>query len=475
MQGWFGVRRRLLLLAFGVVVVAAALGGFALYEGGDPPTEPHFAIVHTPRGLLYKATTARFEAELQQAEAASRATAAAAFASAKEQARAYRYRAAEKELRWSLEAYETLSAHLNAGLVALNLGELAAAEAHFRIGLERIEERGGPRLRDGLSTGPGRCVSGAGPRRRGAGRTPRSPGCCQARAGSSGRGRRPRAHRQSACDAGQNGRGPCRAQAGAGNLQATGSPGRTGGRLGESGSRACRAGAPEAALDWHRQAYQLAEQRLGSIGQAFALTDIGNVYRMRGQISDALVSLGRALRFHAELGNTGDRAAVTDDIGDVYFRQGQLDRALAAYEGSFKLYTGIKHAVGQAAALSHVGNVYERQRQLDKALAVHEKALELNTGSGTRRGAGAGSRQHRQRLRPARPDGGSAGSAANGGGDLPTGKAARPGRAGRGADDQAVGVAAGFVADRLKTILPPGHRVFLQDRRLPLGRIGRRC
>ena len=381
-QGWFGVRRGLLLLAFGVVVVAAALGGFALYEGGDPPTEAHFAIVHTPRGLLYKATTARFEAELQQAEATSRVTAAEAFASAKEQARAYRYRAAEKELRWSLEAYETLSAHLNAGLVSLNLGELAAAETHFRTGQERIEERGGRDFVTAFQLGLGVVYR------------------------EQGRVDEALVAHRAALDVAEQER-DLLAEAAAlghiGNLQAM--QGRAeealaaheraldickqldhavgqAAALGNLGHVHAEQGLPDAALDWHRQAYQLAEKRLGSIGQAFALTDIGNVYRMRGQISDALISLGRAWRSHAELGKTGDRAAVMDDIGDVYFRQGQLDRALAAYEGSFKLYTRIKHAVGQAAALSHVGNVYERQRQLDKALVAHERALELDTDSG---------------------------------------------------------------------------------------------
>ena len=131
-----------------------------------------------------------------------------------------------------------------------------------------------------------------------------------------------------------------------------------------------------------------------------------------------------------------------DDIGDVYFRQGQLDKALAAYERSYRMYTQIRHAVGQAAALSHVGNVFERQRKLDKALEAHERALELDTASGhavgRARDLGIGNVYGRQgrmaealeRLRTAeaiyqrvRPPG-------TGGG-------------GRGADDQAIGVAVG--------------------------------
>ena len=145
MQGWSGRGRRWLLPALAVVVVAAALGGFALtgQNGGDPPAAPAFAVVQRPRGLLYKATTARFDEDVRQADPASRADAAEAFASAEVQYDAYRYGAAAKEYQRSLRAVATPAAHLNAGLAALNQGELATAEEHFGTGLERIVDHGG--------------------------------------------------------------------------------------------------------------------------------------------------------------------------------------------------------------------------------------------------------------------------------------------------------------------------------------------
>lgn len=382
MRGWSGVRRRWGLLALGVVVIAAVLGGFALYEGSGPPPPPAFAVVQTPRGLLYRATAARFDAEVAAAESVNRAAAVEAFAVAEERAGTYRYREATEEYQRSLQAYATLSASLNAGLVSLDLGELAAAEAHFHTGLELIEIRGHRDFAPALQLGLGVVYQEQG-------RVDEALAAYRATLDIA------RQERDFLAEAAALGH--------VGNLQAA--QGRVDDALAahERALELCRqldhaAGQavalgnlgyvhaeqrlPDAALDWHRRAYQLAEQRLGPIGQAFALADIGNAYRMRGQISDALISLGRALRLHAEIGNTGGRAAVMDDIGDVYFRKGQLDRALGAYEGSFKLYTRIKHAVGQATALSHVGNVYERQRQLDKALTAHERALELDTASG---------------------------------------------------------------------------------------------
>ena len=376
-------RRGWLWLAIGVVVIAATLGSLARYGDDEPPAAPVLAVVQAPRGLLYKATAAGFEAELRNPEAADQVTAADAFASASVQARIYRYRAAAREYQRSLRAYATLSASLNAGLMSLNLGEIPLAEEQFRAGLERANaEPGQRRFLTAFQLGLGVVY-------RQQGRMDESLAAHHAVLKIAGADK------------------DLLAQAAAlgyiGNLQAARGlvdeaiaaheqalelsrqldhPTGQAVALGNLGHVYAEHGRPDAALDWHRRAYQVAEQRLGSIGQAFALTDIGNAYRMRGQIEDALLSLGRALRFHVELGNTGDRAAAMNDVGHVYFRQGQLDRALAAYEKSFRLYRGIRHAVGQAASISYVGNVYERQRQLDKALAAHEQALELDTASG---------------------------------------------------------------------------------------------
>ena len=337
MRGWSGVWRGRSFLALGVVVVAAALGGLALNRGGDPPAEPPFAVVHMPRGLLYKATTVRFDAELQQAESASRAAAAESFAAAEEQAGAYRHRAAAKEFQRSLEAYATLSASLNAGLVALDLGELVAAEAHFRTGLDLIEKRGGHDFVPAFQLGLGVVYREQGRvdealAAHGAAlaiaRREKDPLSASAALGHLGNLQAAQGRMDEALAAHEQALELCK-QLDHAVGQAV--------ALGNLGYVHAEQGLPDTALDWYRQAYQLAEQRLGSVGQALALADIGNAYRMRGQIGDALVSLGRSLRFHVEIGNTGARAAVMDDIGDVYFRQGQLDKALAAYEGSFKL------------------------------------------------------------------------------------------------------------------------------------------
>ena len=75
-----------MLLVLGLVVVAAALGGVALYPGGDPPAVPGLSVVQRPRGFLYRATARHFESELRDAEPENRAEAVDAFASAELQA-----------------------------------------------------------------------------------------------------------------------------------------------------------------------------------------------------------------------------------------------------------------------------------------------------------------------------------------------------------------------------------------------------
>lgn len=369
-------------LAFGMVAVAAALGAVALYPDGDPPAAPGLSVVQRPRGFLYKATTSRFEGELQRAEPEGRSEAADAFASAELQAGAYRYRAAVKEYRRSLKAYPTRAADLNAGLVSLLLGELAAAETHFRSGLERSAEGdyGDFLVAFRLALGAvfweqGRVDEALAATREALDlarqeRDLLSQAAALAQLGNTqaaqGQMDEAIATHEQALDIAE------RLNHALGQAVA----------LGNLGYVRAEMGLPNEALERHRQAYRLAEERLGTLGQAFALADIGNAYRMRGQIQDALLSLGMAFQFHAELDNNGDQGAAMNDIGRVYFRQGQLDKALAAFEKSYNFYKEIRHPVGQAAALSRIGNVFERQRQLDKALELHERALELDTASG---------------------------------------------------------------------------------------------
>ena len=377
-----GIRHRWMLLALGAAVVAAALGAVVLYTADDQPTVPSLTVVQRPRGFLYRATTARFEAELQRAEPENRVEAVDAFASAELQAGVYRYRAAFKEYRRSLKAYHTRSADLNAGLVALELGELAAAETHFRSGLERTGEGGYSDFRVAFQLALGVVFREQGHVDEALATTLEALDLA----------RQERDLLSQAAALGHLGNLHTAQGELAEALTAYEEALELGKQLDHAASQAVALGnlgfvyaakdLPNEALEWHRQAYRLAEERLGSAGQAFALADIGNTYRMRGQVQDALLSLGMAQQFHGELGNKGDRAAAMDAIGNVYLNQGQLDKALAAYEKSYNMYKEIRHPVGQATALGHLGKVFERQRKLDKALELHELALELDTASG---------------------------------------------------------------------------------------------
>jgi len=117
--------------------------------------------------------------------------------------------------------------------------------------------------------------------------------------------------------------------------------------------------------------------------------NIGNVYRIKGELDKALEYYGEALKLNEELGSKEGMAADLGNIGIVYGIKGELDKALEYFRKALKLNEELGSKEGMAADLGNIGIVYGIKGELDKALEYHGKALKLDEELGRKEGMAA--------------------------------------------------------------------------------------
>ncbi|HEX9912114.1 MAG TPA: tetratricopeptide repeat protein, partial [candidate division Zixibacteria bacterium] len=88
---------------------------------------------------------------------------------------------------------------------------------------------------------------------------------------------------------------------------------------------------------------------------------------------------------HRGMGNKEGEAAALGNLGNVYKLSGKLDKAIKNYEDALKIYEGIGNKEGEATGLNNLGSVFETKGQKEKALKYYEDALRLCTQIGAQR------------------------------------------------------------------------------------------
>ena len=143
------------------------------------------------------------------------------------------------------------------------------------------------------------------------------------------------------------------------------------------------------ALEYYEKALKLDEELGRKEGMAAGLGNIGIVYQIKGELDNALEYYGKALKLDEELGRKEGIAANLGNIGIVYEIKGELDKALEYYGNALKLDEELGSKEGIATGLVNLGNVYKIKGELDNALEYYEKALKLDEELGRKEGIAA--------------------------------------------------------------------------------------
>jgi tetratricopeptide (TPR) repeat protein/transcriptional regulator with XRE-family HTH domain len=140
------------------------------------------------------------------------------------------------------------------------------------------------------------------------------------------------------------------------------------------------------AITRHEAAIQAARYLDDRVGQANALSDLGNVQRRTGDYPAAAQAHEEALNIYRDLGDRLGQANALLYLGDLLIMTSDYPAAARANEQALELYCGLGDRLGQANALLHLGEVRRRTGDYPAAAQALERALGIFCDIGNRAG-----------------------------------------------------------------------------------------
>jgi tetratricopeptide (TPR) repeat protein/transcriptional regulator with XRE-family HTH domain len=140
------------------------------------------------------------------------------------------------------------------------------------------------------------------------------------------------------------------------------------------------------AITRHATAVRAARLLGDRLGQANALTSLGDVRRLTGDYPGAARDLEEALGIHRDLGDRLGQANALTDLGGVRVMTGDFPRGARDLEEALGIYRDLGSRSGQANALLNLGNIGIATDDYPAAARDLEAALGIHRDLGDRRG-----------------------------------------------------------------------------------------
>jgi len=140
------------------------------------------------------------------------------------------------------------------------------------------------------------------------------------------------------------------------------------------------------AITRHTAAIQAAQYLGDRLGQANALSDLGDVRRLTGDYPAAAHAQEHALGIYRDLGDRLGQANALSDLGDVRCLTGDYPAAAQALEQALGIYRDLGDRLGQANALRYLGDVRRLADDYPAAAQLLEHALGIYRDLGDRLG-----------------------------------------------------------------------------------------
>ena len=140
------------------------------------------------------------------------------------------------------------------------------------------------------------------------------------------------------------------------------------------------------AITRHTAAIQAARRLGDRLGQAGALTDLGDVRRLTGDYPAAAQAHEQALGIYRDLGDRLGQANALSNLGNVRRLTGDFPAAAQVLEQALGIYRDLGDRLGQANALSNLGAVRWATGEYPAAAQVLEQALGIYRDLGDRLG-----------------------------------------------------------------------------------------
>jgi tetratricopeptide (TPR) repeat protein len=138
------------------------------------------------------------------------------------------------------------------------------------------------------------------------------------------------------------------------------------------------------AITRHTAAVQAAQYLGDRRGQAGALSDLGDVYRLTNEFPGSAQALEQAIGLYRDLGDRLGQANALTDLGDVRRLTGNFPAAARALEQALGIYRDLGNRLGQARALPCLAIVRWETGDYPAATQMLEQALGISYDLGNR-------------------------------------------------------------------------------------------
>jgi tetratricopeptide (TPR) repeat protein/DNA-binding XRE family transcriptional regulator len=122
------------------------------------------------------------------------------------------------------------------------------------------------------------------------------------------------------------------------------------------------------------------------LGEANTISYLGLIRYLTGDYPAAIDSLTQALELYRNLGDRRGEAVALNDLGEVQYLTGAYAAATACQNQALELYRDISDRNGQASALTDLGEVQRATGDYAAAITSQERALQLYCDLGHRWG-----------------------------------------------------------------------------------------
>ncbi len=115
---------------------------------------------------------------------------------------------------------------------------------------------------------------------------------------------------------------------------------------------------------------------------AIAHGNLASIYYIRGEYGKAEERYLKSLRINEDLGRNEGMANQYCNLGIIYKNRGELEKAEEFYLKSLEIYKALSRDEGIASSYANLGIIYKIQGKPNKAEEFHLKSLEINTSLG---------------------------------------------------------------------------------------------
>src|SRR6266542_1582247 len=148
-------------------------------------------------------------------------------------------------------------------------------------------------------------------------------------------------------------------------------------------------GTPEAkrkSIEKYQEALGLYRRASDRRMEVQTLINIGEVYRLQGEMQKALEKYNEALPISQVVGDRRGEAEALNNMGSVYWSLGEMRKALEKYDEALPIVRAIGDRRGEAIMLNNIGLVYSFLGEMRKALDKFDESLPIRRAIADRRG-----------------------------------------------------------------------------------------